>query len=301
MKFICGEYFAENSRYVFDNGYLNFTEGVYIPKGQENLNIQHNKFIFYENKNTSNYIFANPSYLKEALEFVQNSDADFILITHKLDSTINDSFINKQGVSFLDIINNHKIKHWYAQNACTKNSKLTYIPIGIECPRIELDRIIEKSNWQNTDRKNNFLINFNGDVSYSINNERSILKNILIQKNIYKNKFNFFNRKEFINDMTNSYFCLSPMGAGIDCHRTWCALYCGTIPILTKNYISEKIASVFPVLLIDKWEDLNLNILNKELYFNIKQNKLEINNLNLNNFIDILNIFNENTNSINSI
>jgi hypothetical protein len=301
MKFICGEYFAENSKYVFDNGYLDFKGKIYIPKGQNDKNIEHNKFILYENKQlNNNYIFANPNYLKEVLIFLSLSKDKFTLITHKLDSTIDENFKNRQGILFRDIINHEQILHWYAQNANINHKKITYIPIGIECPRIELDKIISQMNCLNRNRTNNFLINFNPNSRYVIDNEREKLTNILNQKNIY-NKFDFLNREQYIEDLTNSYFCLSPMGTGIDCHRTWTALYCGAIPILTKNYISEKIALFFPTLLIDKWQDLNFDNLNQDLYFKIKENKLEINNLNLNNFIEILNIFNENSNSINSI
>ena len=34
MNYICGEYFAENASFVFDEGYLKFEGGVYIPKNQ---------------------------------------------------------------------------------------------------------------------------------------------------------------------------------------------------------------------------------------------------------------------------
>lgn len=300
MNYICGEYFAENSKYVFDEGYLKFFGGVYIPKGQENLEIKHNHFIFYENKINNNYIFANPHYLKEVVEFIEKNDLDVILITHKLDSTIDENFINRQGITFSKIANHKKIIHWYAQNGFINHPKLTYIPIGIECPRIELDKIIEEEIKEKKEKDLNVLVNFNPNPIFSFFNERQILSNILKDKKI-NNSFNFLNRKTFINQLTRSLFCLSPTGGGIDCHRTWTALYCGSIPVLTRNNISEKISTKFPVFLIDKWEDLDTGQFNKENFNKIKKNKIEINNLNLDNFINILNIFNENSNSINSI
>lgn len=302
MNFICGEYFAENSKHVFDNGYLTFCGKVYQPKGQEQKKIYHNHFIYYENEGiTNNYIFSNPNYLLEVLSFIENFNEEVVLITHKLDSTIDENFENRQGINFLDIVNNPRIKHWYAQNAISNNSKVTYIPIGIECPRIGIQNIIQNYSKKNIKKDINFLINFNDKTRHSINNERIIIKQSLEKKGLYDNKFDFLNREQFINDLFKSYFCLSPMGAGIDCHRTWLALYCGAIPILSKNPISIKIASIFPAIVIDNWETFDFSNLNKDLYFQIKKNKLEINDLNLNNFIEILNIFHENTNSINSI
>jgi len=300
MNFICGEYFCENSKYVFDEGYLNFSGGVYIPKGQSDKLIEHNKFIYYQNNKENRFIFANPNYLKEVLDFVWKSQEKFILITHKLDSAIDLNFTNRQGVGFEEIITQSNIIHWYAQNANMIHEKLSYIPIGVECPRIELHNLIKSTNYKSTNRKNNYLANFNVRIPYCISNERYTLQMILDKKNI-KNTFNLLERQVFINNLENSYFCFSPMGAGIDCHRTWLALYCGAVPVLTRNIITEKIAKKFPVYLIDKWENLNLEDLNKERFLKIKENKIEINDLNLHNFIDILNIFNENSNSINSL
>ena len=48
-------------------------------------------------------------------------------------------------------------------------------------------------------------------------------------------------------------FILSPPGAGIDCHRTWEALYCGTIPIVISSSINELYEDL-PVLTVSSWD-----------------------------------------------
>jgi len=292
MNYICGEYFAENASFVFDEGYLKFEGGVYVPKDQPKELFEHNKFVVYKNNNNNDYIFVNPHFLAEFLHFIEKNNIRCNLITHKSDSLICETFINRQGISINDVLNSKNIVHWYAQNCFIKHEKISYIPIGTECPRIGLHPILKKAKYLNKQRNINFLINFQESIPYNVFNERKLLANILKFKNIYNNTFNLFKREEFIKDLQNSYFCLSPTGAGVDCHRTWLALYCGAIPVLTKNYISSKIAEKFPVYLIDTWESLDFASLNKDLYLSIKNQKnIEINDLNLLNFTEIINIF----------
>jgi hypothetical protein len=49
-------------------------------------------------------------------------------------------------------------------------------------------------------------------------------------------------------------FVPSPAGNGIDCHRTWEALYLGAVPVVLRSeYFGE---SDWPVLLVDSWSEL---------------------------------------------
>ena len=50
----------------------------------------------------------------------------------------------------------------------------------------------------------------------------------------------------------NSLFVPSPAGNGLDCHRTWEALYLGAVPVVLKSeYTGDE---SWPVLVIDSWE-----------------------------------------------
>jgi len=55
-------------------------------------------------------------------------------------------------------------------------------------------------------------------------------------------------------------FVLSPFGNGMDCHRTWEALLCGCIPIVRSSVFDELFEGL-PVLIVDKWEDISLQLL----------------------------------------
>ena len=68
--------------------------------------------------------------------------------------------------------------------------------------------------------------------------------------------------------MRNTLFVPSPAGNGLDCHRTWEALYLGCIPVVLRSeYCGD---NSWPVMLVDSWDELlslNLDQL-QELYKN---------------------------------
>ena len=54
--------------------------------------------------------------------------------------------------------------------------------------------------------------------------------------------------------MRKTMFVPSPAGNGIDCHRTWEALYLGAVPVVLRSeYFGE---SNWPVLVVDSWSEL---------------------------------------------
>lgn len=57
---------------------------------------------------------------------------------------------------------------------------------------------------------------------------------------------------------------LSPPGGGIDCHRTWEALYMGAIPIVRTSCL-DKLFHNLPVVIVEKWEDVNEEFLIDQL------------------------------------
>jgi len=70
----------------------------------------------------------------------------------------------------------------------------------------------------------------------------------------------FIPRTETWMNMIKYAFVLSPFGNGMDCHRTWEALLCGCIPIVRSSVFNELFDGL-PVLIVDKWEDISLQLL----------------------------------------
>jgi hypothetical protein len=55
--------------------------------------------------------------------------------------------------------------------------------------------------------------------------------------------------------MSKCKFVISPPGNGIDCHRTWEALYMGCIPIVIKNDIYDNWSDL-PILQVESYSQL---------------------------------------------
>ncbi|CAF3794661.1 unnamed protein product [Rotaria sp. Silwood1] len=58
---------------------------------------------------------------------------------------------------------------------------------------------------------------------------------------------------------------LSPRGNGIDCHRTWEALYLDAIPIVWHSTI-DSLYTDLPVIIIHDWNEINKQFLRNKLY-----------------------------------
>lgn len=68
--------------------------------------------------------------------------------------------------------------------------------------------------------------------------------------------------QEYIYNMSQHKFVLSPYGNGIDCHRTWEALYLGVIPIVNKSFIAESICKYIPIIVVDDMTTITEEFLN---------------------------------------
>jgi hypothetical protein len=75
--------------------------------------------------------------------------------------------------------------------------------------------------------------------------------------------------------MRKSLFVPSPAGNGLDCHRTWEALYLGAVPVVLKSEFCGD--STWPVLVIDQWDEIiKLSRPDmEELYLSMRKSKYE--------------------------
>jgi hypothetical protein len=67
---------------------------------------------------------------------------------------------------------------------------------------------------------------------------------------------------EFYKLIAQHKFVLSPRGRGLDCYRTYEALYLGTFPIVKTSPLDHLFKDL-PVLIVDDWSDINLNLLER--------------------------------------
>ena len=251
MNFICGDEFKDLCDYSFDE------EGF-----KENQNKKH---LFDEP-----LVFIKTDCIFNAINsFI---DKPIRIVSHNSDLCIDEKYI--------PLLDSKNIIHWYAQNISINHPKLSSIPIGIANPKWihgnkqSLRECINKNNKKTNLVYANFSLKTNPK-------ERGLCLESIKRKGIdFTTGLSFEN---YLDGLSKSMFSISPNGNGIDCHKTWESLYLKTIPIVTKSINSIQYSDL-PILIVDKWSDLDTLILNEDLYTSLIE-KFDKSKLNIKNFL----------------
>lgn len=80
--------------------------------------------------------------------------------------------------------------------------------------------------------------------------------------------FPYSQYRAFLSEMRDHKFMICPQGHGIDCHRNWELLYMRRVPIMKKSPYFARLMQGFPVLFVERWEDVTKELLieNDHLY-----------------------------------
>jgi len=205
--------------------------------------------------NSNQIIFCKTDYIDDLFKDIENSDNKHILITHNSDFVISEEIYRSKPKC---------IKKWYAENVFFSDKDLIPIPLGVERPdgmgyssdMTVLDKVL------NTDRNlKNIVyscINIDNNPKYRLECDKFASEEMFVTRQEYGVPFD-----EFILNIYNHVFTLCPRGNGIDTHRLWETLYLGGIPVTERNVCTEsfQIVGRLPILLVDNWDELNLNML----------------------------------------
>tara|TARA_B100000287_G_scaffold435571_1_gene504575 strand:+ start:2955 stop:3755 length:801 start_codon:yes stop_codon:yes gene_type:complete len=77
--------------------------------------------------------------------------------------------------------------------------------------------------------------------------------------------------QKFYFDLASHKFVISPRGNGVDCHRTWEALYLRTIPIVRRSTHMDEFSDL-PIYYVDDWSEISYTKLNE--YYEMVQSSL---------------------------
>jgi len=184
------------------------------------------------------------------------------------------------------VLDNPKIVHWFAQNALFTHPKLTPIPIGIansQWPHGNVSVVAKAARLSSrTKKKSGLYVNFNAqtnpalrepvlaalrDKPYAIMGRRptrqgpisSLISKLSRRPPPPADRAIAF--REYLVQLGSYRFCVSPPGNGLDCHRTWEALYLGVIPVLTVPM--HGLLDGLPHLVIENMADITLDDLEK--------------------------------------
>jgi len=194
-------------------------------------------------------------------------NSEYKLITHNSDFPVNKRY--------LKLLKDKNLVKWFGQNIENTHPKLISIPIGIANEIWEHgdQNIFNKHMLQFNDCKKN-LIYCNFEVSTNPIERGKCMQSMIKNKIPIAPKCSFDN---YLKELKNSYFSISPNGNGVDCHKIWESMYLKTIPIVTRS-INISHYTNYPILIINDWNTFDKSILSKDLYNEIITNKRFSNN-----------------------
>jgi len=208
----------------------------------------------------------------------------YILVTHNSDEAVPGNF-----AKYLD---DEKMIAWFGQNVeGTLHPKLFPIPIGLEnryCPNGEDFSLLAamREQYKSAERSNLLYMNF----TPRYRSDRDHVFQIFMNAHFCKIS-SFIPYVEYLKDLGTSKFVLSPRGNGLDCLRTWESLYMGAIPVVKKTVCDEMYADL-PVLLVDSWEEISVDFLQKSLDL-MSQKNYDFSKLNISHWIELINLAKE--------
>ena len=199
-------------------------------------------------------------------------NTNFVLVTGNEDTTIP----NDISIKANEILSSPYLIHWFSQNLDSNNPKLTAIPIGLDYHSVNNENGSEWGPKESALNQEKFIVdlekpyfdkrelliycNFKNTIRgrYGEKDRRDALDQIpdnllIIEESVIK-------RKETFKKMASYSFVVSPLGNGLDCHRTWEALILGCIPIVKTSSL-DALYNELPVLIVNEWYDVNTELL----------------------------------------
>ena len=238
------------------------------------------------NKRTSSYPFLCPDTYLEYCQISILNDGDLENFIEKTSNTKKFESLYIIGelvtkfISNLDLLSNVSIEKIIIMESDTKQeietlkllhsisgeifsnnlvgiaNKITPLPLGLERRAYRSAGVLNhfKSDFSADPKNRNidFLIAWNDDTNSKRKSYRKQFresgKGLIIDSRV--------DPKTIHRLMKKTLFVPSPAGNGLDCHRTWEALYLGAIPVILKSEFCGD--SSWPVLVIENWDELTL-------------------------------------------
>ena len=225
---LCDFVFVTNQIYRFHKGIDTFSNHIFIIESfqQINMNIVNEKIL--ENKNKIVNLFVYTHILNEFIYYIipkLTCKKMYNIYLHNSDHSFD--------VEHIKLIDNDNIKNVYAQNVNIIHKKVKLLPIGIANSMWKHGDLISVyqciiDNYKLKKTKNVY-ININGDTF-------PYRKELLLEINKQGSKCSINkNYNEYLQELSQHFFCLCPRGNGLESHRFWESIYLGVVPIIINN------------------------------------------------------------------
>lgn len=220
---------------------------------------------------------ANCYYLQpEQLPDFEAPEHDFVLVTGYSDATLPLDYKDKVA----EILASRHLVKWYAQNLEFANEKMQQLPIGLDYHLVIKNPRMKAGPVQSPLKQEEFIDNLSRKPFYE--REYKIYCNFA---HAIRGRYGFKDRADAISQVSHDLlavegnflprmlswanmvqyaFVLSPLGNGLDCHRTWEALVLGSIPIVKSGPLDPLYANL-PVLIVQEWSDITPELLEETI------------------------------------
>ena len=226
-QFITGNGVAARCRYVLNYGELEVNEAV-----------------------DNDWWFCKVDFLEHFFRELA-PDRPFVLFSHNGDRSIRRWFAA--------YLRRRNLVACFAANVAFRHRKLFAIPLGIANPAWPHGDIAALEAAQNAPVAKERLF----DVSFRVEtNPRERLR-CLAETGLELDPPRAF--ADHLARLASSYFCISPRGNGIDTHRTWEALYLGTVPVVTRSVLTDQHPHL-PWVVLDDWSEFRSIDFSGDLY-----------------------------------
>lgn len=181
------------------------------------------------------------------LEYVPRIQNRFVLITHNSDRNIDEKAVS--------LAEEKKIIRWFAQNVVCWHPKVQPIPIGLENRCLHNNGIVRDYIALRTKlppQEYRILYGFNA----ATNNLERGQALLALRQCLVADEHSWSTSREYRKHLAGYCFVASPPGNGIDCHRTWEAMYLGVIPIVRQSYLYNGLPEL-PLKIVDSWNEIN--------------------------------------------
>jgi hypothetical protein len=230
-------------------------------------------------------IYIHPTALRNFVDnYLPLVKFNFILLSGDSDTTVPHDVFNEAR----QILQHPLLIRWYSQN-CTAEGKLFNLPIGLDFHTLERgpyfwgpkqtieSQVQDLQLIRNSGPKEKLIkcySNFHFLVTTRYGQDRIQAIHKIDPKLVYYEPQRC-TRNNSWNNMVKFKYVISPHGNGLDCHRTWEALFLGCIPILKTSTLDPMFKGL-PVLIVQDWSEVTQELLNNFIPDYSEMRKLEL-------------------------
>jgi len=151
----------------------------------------------------------------------------------------------------------NSVGHWFAQNLNIAGPKISPLPIGLENRHLHTNGVVRDFVALRNRRAPKVTRILYGFAVVTNPTERTGALEALRISPLAQPLPNRLSARLYREVVVKYRFVASPEGNGLDCHRTWEAMYLGAVPIVRRSAATERFFEMgLPLLLIDQWSEI---------------------------------------------